>query len=257
MSSSTQQRSQQPERPLRENPQPSIEAVAENYRHYADAWDNSRSATQLKLEYETQFLYFGHNSMKRIVCLGLNNFTRQLISEAVYAGEGTASMHQLVFLIKLLELLRGQNSILDPDVYFQDPVFTIRETEFLTSLGYSVVSDPQAFNVVDGETLVFAPRFPHDLIPRFLAVALPAAYIGPDLQDAYEFVDETFTNRARATAIMGELRRFDHARNKQHMLIYDAQQWCQATRVYWLRTDEETGLTQSPVTTQSQTQASL
>ncbi|KAL9056268.1 MAG: hypothetical protein Q9162_003059 [Coniocarpon cinnabarinum] len=45
-------------------------------------------------------------------------------------------------------------------VYAQDPIFNETDIAFLSQLGINVLKDPEAWKIIDQETLVFAPHFP-------------------------------------------------------------------------------------------------
>jgi len=57
---------------------------------------------------------------------------------------------------------------------------------FLDSLGYEVLSDPEAFAKVDDNTFVFAPHLEVAHITAALENSTPAVYIGNDIN---EYVD--------------------------------------------------------------------
>ena len=103
--------------------------------------------------------------------------TTRLEADADF-GEFVAPLHQLAVLIVLLQVLRTKYDI--PTVYFQDPNFQPVENQFLESLGYTVLDDPKAFDLMSPSTFLFAPYCPEDVNYRALDSSFPALYIGND-----------------------------------------------------------------------------
>ena len=93
-------------------------------------------------------------------------------------GEFVAPLHQLAVLIVLLQVRRTKHDI--PNVYFQDPDFQPVENQFLESLGYILLDDPEAFDLMSPSTFLFAPYCPEDVNYRALDFSFPALYIGND-----------------------------------------------------------------------------
>lgn len=70
------------------------------------------------------------------------------------------------------------------NVYFQDTEFQPVEIRFLESLGYTVLDDPETFDMMSASTFLFAPHCPDHVICRALKHSLPALYVGNDPQEA-------------------------------------------------------------------------
>lgn len=70
---------------------------------------------------------------------------------------------------------------------FQEPRFTLNDTEFLTNLGHTVVESPAAFEAVDEDALVFAIHMYRPIYEAALEKALPAMFVGTgwDVWDGY------------------------------------------------------------------------
>ena len=70
---------------------------------------------------------------------------------------------------------------------FQDPQFTDTDKEFLTSLGYTVLNDPQAFEYITESSLVYAI---HCYAPVYKSISerpRPAVLIGTDVDNFGKF----------------------------------------------------------------------
>jgi hypothetical protein len=64
----------------------------------------------------------------------------------------------------------------------QDPHFTPLDREFLGSMGYEVMDDPDAFASIDEGSLVFAVHCSSGLYARIREAADPAMLVGNDIQ---------------------------------------------------------------------------
>lgn len=75
------------------------------------------------------------------------------------------SLDQLAYLELLLESLLDEGVVVEK--YAQDPAFNDLDQLLLREMGYRVVKDPQGFEVVDEDTLVFAPHLDHVFTHQF------------------------------------------------------------------------------------------
>ena len=81
----------------------------------------------------------------------------------------------------LSNILAGQKHQI-ADVYLQDPAFNRLDEEFIVSLGYTVVENPEAFDKVDTTTFLFVPHLEAQFYAMVLEVAHPSLCIGNDLE---------------------------------------------------------------------------
>ena len=109
----------------------------------------------------------------KCVCLGLGSLS---------ASVSASPKYELAALMSILDILASypgtSSDHADPDlnlpvlVTFQDPAFTEVDKTFLTArLGHSVVETPQAFDLIDEETFLFAPHLEHDVLASALLAA--------------------------------------------------------------------------------------
>ncbi|KAF7911502.1 uncharacterized protein EAE98_011972 [Botrytis deweyae] len=101
-----------------------------------------------------------------VACLGLGSFER--------CGENKRSFGQLAALMKIMELLE-----IPPTArkVMQDPDFSPGDKRFLTRCGFEVVDDPQGFEAVNEETLVFEVGGYNCMNQRIMDRPWPAAFI--------------------------------------------------------------------------------
>ncbi|KAK4694109.1 hypothetical protein P7C71_g3419, partial [Lecanoromycetidae sp. Uapishka_2] len=159
--------------------------------------------------------------------------------EAMWYPEADAPMNQLVFFTKLLELLRQEHTI--SDVIFQDPMFTEVQQAFLKSQGFTVAYEDDAYTKLNPTTFVFAPRLNNDKAAGCFGVAQPALFIGNDIDEVIDFVEEFGDNpifvRTRGLTpeyILDQSRRFRDAFSKEPLPLLDNQKWCKVTYIYWI-----------------------
>ncbi|THV50334.1 hypothetical protein BGAL_0155g00210 [Botrytis galanthina] len=103
---------------------------------------------------------------KNVACLGLGSFER--------CGERKASFGQLAVLMKIMELLEIPTTARK---VMQDPDFSPGDKRFLTRCGFEVVDDPQGFEAVNEETLVFQVGGYNCMNKRIMDRPWPAVFI--------------------------------------------------------------------------------
>ena len=121
----------------------------------------------------------------QVVCLGLGTFGYfQVISDngsPTNPAHRSCSYHQLIALELYIELLNShqKNSIIkSSDVYFQDPAFEKVDEEFLSSKGFTVVPDPDAYNKMTSTTFLYAPYCPWMFVFNAFVVERPVLFMG-------------------------------------------------------------------------------
>lgn len=67
-------------------------------------------------------------------------------------------------------------------VYLQDPAFTTLDTQFLQKLEYNVLPDPEAFEHIDGNSLVYAIHCYADIYEKVSKRENPAVMICTDME---------------------------------------------------------------------------
>lgn len=215
-------------------PEPSLQVVAEEYQRQVERFNASGSAQLLSRLFEEELELFPNNTITRIVCLGLNRITARMTwqgpRERSNYEQSTAPFHQFVFMTLLLDLLKKRHNI--TEVILQDPAFKEVEIAFFESLGFKVLRDPQAYFAVDAETFVYGPRFPRDLIIKFIGMAFPAVFIGENLNEAITFTQATNQGPA-APHLIEQLAKFRDAMRERPMSNFDNEHWCRGTSIYW------------------------
>ncbi|KAL9005945.1 MAG: hypothetical protein Q9188_001310 [Gyalolechia gomerana] len=120
--------------------------------------------------------------------------SRERIDRCIVLGLGSlsngrrSSWWELVFLESVLELLflsasseRETSSDWELKIYVQDPVFNDLDVAFFKSLGFIVLSDPEAFDYISPSTFLFAPHLEAEVYVRALKKAKPGLCVGTDL----------------------------------------------------------------------------
>ncbi|KAL9024749.1 MAG: hypothetical protein Q9196_006282, partial [Gyalolechia fulgens] len=120
--------------------------------------------------------------------------SRERIDRCVVLGLGSlsngrrSSWWELVFLESVLDFLSLSSSAENEGprderlpVYIQDPLFNDVDIAFFNSLGFIVLSHPEAFEHMSTSTFLFAPHLELEVYRRTLKTAKPRLCVGTDL----------------------------------------------------------------------------
>ena len=148
-------------------------------------------------EMKTEFEYWKKGWEESSAYLELKKLLdekKTVVSDVVFLGMGSlqssrregrrASGTQLAALQTMLQVL-GHGKELKATL--QDPQFTKLDDEFLTSLGYTVVQDPQAFKATGEKTLVYAVHCYADIYKKISEGPRPAMLVGTDVENFGRF----------------------------------------------------------------------
>ena len=218
-----------------------------------EAWALKKISEQLQ-EYITDVMQPRHyQALKNVfdinhetiltqcICLGLGRFDIIAGQERskMHDENSHTSLHQLAVLIAMLEILEDGHSI--QEIYFQDPLFSGVEKDFIQTLGYTVLEDPAACAKMTTSTFFFAPFIPYSVITDALAVAFPALYIGNSPAEVLWTIRRPETTDQWLISIVETLERFqsstEHGEPLPRFDYHDRtlRAWTNATRVRWLK----------------------
>ncbi|KFY21425.1 hypothetical protein V491_02992, partial [Pseudogymnoascus sp. VKM F-3775] len=128
-----------------------ISTMTADFRHYQNLWLESKACTSLRGTIQslkgTKDRYV---PVDNIVCLALGS--PQHTKEICRA----ASLTQLAVLLTIMEELDLNPQTMSQKPVAQDPSFTPLDAEFLSSLGFAVVDDPEGFLAITENTLVYS-----------------------------------------------------------------------------------------------------
>ncbi|KAL9579521.1 MAG: hypothetical protein Q9212_005062 [Teloschistes hypoglaucus] len=178
-------------------PIPSGQTLTElqkTHAHYRTQWLASPSQQQI------------HDLFVREVLPSLNDpvaVKKQGIDRCVVLGLGSlsnggrSSWWELVFLETVLSLLQPaasdtssgpQDEGAPPiEIMIQDPVLNVMDHTFFSSLGYTVLADPMAFDEITESTLLFVPHLEVNVYAEALSKARPIMCAGTDVR---EYIDK-------------------------------------------------------------------
>ena len=132
--------------------------------------------------------------ISNIICLGLGSLSGAVgrccctpTTPEAEVEANTEAMAQLVFLEEWIKQLRTRFEIPDSKIYFQDPMFNSVDREFLTSLGYTVISSPASSSILNNETFLFAPLLEEIPLYMSLKTSFPGIYMGDSLTDNHSW----------------------------------------------------------------------
>ncbi|OBT47983.1 hypothetical protein VE00_01682 [Pseudogymnoascus sp. WSF 3629] len=128
-----------------------LETMEEEFQHYQELWLKSsaytslqRTLVALRLERDS------HVTVDNVVCLALGS--PQNMKEECRGR----SLTQLAVLMTIIEDLDLDPQTTPGKFVAQDPIFTPLDAEFLSSLGFTVLSDPEGFLEITENTLVYS-----------------------------------------------------------------------------------------------------
>lgn len=145
-----------------------LEELKADYEYWRKAWEESDAHKDLveKIEVGKE----GKRSVDNVVLLGLGSLQSS-------RREGRrSSATQLAALQTIIQTLGG-----DMKLVAQDPQFTDLDKEFLTSLGYTVVEDPEAFKSIEEGSMVYAIHCYARVYKAVSEVPRPVLLIGTDV----------------------------------------------------------------------------
>ncbi|KAE8454680.1 hypothetical protein EG329_000303 [Mollisiaceae sp. DMI_Dod_QoI] len=150
----------------------SLEEMKDDFAHWKKAWEECVAYEALKQKLE------GMEKVESAVVLGLGSLQSS-------RREGRrASATQLAALQTIIEILRGDG---DLPVVLQDPQYTDLDKEFLVSLGYKVVDDPEAFTYIGTGSLVYAIHCYGPVYKQVSDGPRPAVLIGTNVENFGRF----------------------------------------------------------------------
>jgi hypothetical protein len=146
-----------------------LEELKTDYEYWKQAWEESEPCKDLREKIAAGRK--GKRAVNNVVLLGLGSLQSS-------RREGRrASATQLAALQTIVQTLAGDLK----KVVAQDPQFTDLDKEFLTSLGYGVAEDPEAFKEIKEGTLVYAIHCYAKVYKAISEAPRPALLIGTDV----------------------------------------------------------------------------
>ncbi|KAK2629145.1 hypothetical protein QTJ16_002248 [Diplocarpon rosae] len=149
--------------------------MKEDFDHWKRAWEERPACQGLKEKIKDIEIA---RKIQNVVVLGLGS-----LQSARREGR-RASSTQLAALQTIVGSLEKGTEL---QLTFQDPQFTDTDKEFLMSLGYKVVHDPEAFAEVGEGSLVYAIHCYGKLYKSISERPRPAVLIGTDVENFGRF----------------------------------------------------------------------
>lgn len=169
--------------------------LQKSHTHYREQWLPSTCyqnlQTILKTDFTSSFPSF--KRIDRCITLGLGSLSNGRRS----------SWWELVFLESVLDFLspspiteeeeeeearnkreKSHNEKLQ--IFIQDPVFNDLDVAFFQTLGFTALSDPEAFDHITPSTFLFAPHLEIEVYERALEKAKPRLCVGTDLGECLD-----------------------------------------------------------------------
>ncbi|CZR63137.1 uncharacterized protein PAC_13034 [Phialocephala subalpina] len=154
-----------------------LEEIKDEFEHFKRAWEERPACHDLKSKLQDL------NNIENIIILGLGS-----LQTSRREGRRTSAT-QLAALQTILEILREADGTTaagdrkDLPVVLQDPQYTEIDKAFLSSLGYKVVDDPEAFKEVTEGSLVYAIHCYGPVYKSISEGPRPRVFIGTDIEN--------------------------------------------------------------------------
>lgn len=122
--------------------------------------------------------------MTQAVCLGIGTFDPE---DGAWEVKRRTHIQLVAFQFIVAELFQGQ-SRMPIRCFFQEPLFTPADRDFVGGLGHEVVESPAGFDMIDQGTLVFGVHLYRDIYNHAISKCMPAVFIGTGLNVWEEYV---------------------------------------------------------------------
>ncbi|KAL8932203.1 MAG: hypothetical protein Q9211_006461, partial [Gyalolechia sp. 1 TL-2023] len=173
--------------------------------------------------------------------------SRERIDRCVVLGLGSlsngrrSSWWELVFLESVLDFLSLSSSAENEGphderlpVYIQDPLFNDVDIAFFNSLGFIVLSHPEAFEHMSTSTFLFAPHLELEVYRRTLKTAKPRLCVGTDLGEC----TDRQSNYERRTE-KEVFSQYQDATLSRRLPEFERDPWTQFTSISWMQSTDE------------------
>lgn len=152
----------------------SVSDIQKDHDRFENQW---RESTCLRRLNDLVTSNSSKPKVTRAVCLGIGSFDPE-------DGAWEVKRRAHVQLAAFLSIVAGFQSQGEPSTiqcFFQEPLFTASDRDFVRSLGHEVVESPRGFEMVDRETLVFGIHLYRDIYSQAISRSVPAVFIGTGL----------------------------------------------------------------------------
>lgn len=174
-----------------------------------------------------------HAAVTKAICLGAGSFGGPLDGGEAFRR---AHLQTAAFLDMVDQLRQGGQPI---PCYFQEPMYTDADKNYIQSLGHTVVEAPIASRMVTDTSLVFAIHFPLRDYLEVLSGVLPAMLVGTGYSTCEGL--PSFSVDSKSLLALGPLRAVDNTFDA-YRFPQDKQDYCFSdTLIYWQRRDIEQG----------------
>ncbi|KAL8694700.1 MAG: hypothetical protein Q9218_000711 [Villophora microphyllina] len=183
---------------------------------------------------------------------------KKKIDRCVVLGLGSlsngrrSSWWEVVFLENVLSLLwpaldslsSRQEGTTPIKVLVQDPVLNAVDHSFFSSLGYTVLADPLAFDEITETTFLFAPHLELDVYAKALSGAQPIMCVGTDLKECIEKVTTRSRQGGREkdregkSEEKGVFQKYINATMSKSLPEFERDEWMYFTCIYLKQPDD-------------------
>lgn len=174
--------------------------MKEEFEHWKRSWEERPTCQALK---ERMKDVEKDRKIENVVVLGLGS-----LQSARREGRRSSATQ----LAALQTIVDGLDSGAERQIVFQDPQFTRMDKEFLTSLGYKIKEDPEAFAEVGKGSLVYAIHCYAQVYKSIAERPRPAVLVGTDVGNFARFDAYVLFLETREAANSSQFRRYNCTR---------------------------------------------
>ncbi|KAL1844898.1 hypothetical protein VTK73DRAFT_1545 [Phialemonium thermophilum] len=170
------------ETPPNPSPQLTLEQIARRHDRISTEWRAGACCAQLRSLVEKSLP--SHVRLTRAVCLGIGSF-EPVESVPMVARVAHVQLEAFRVMAELLEAHCGA----PVQRIIQEPCFSPTDKQFCESLGFRVVDTPTAFDMIDGETLLYGIHLYIPTWAQALRKQLPGCWVGCRVDDCERYRD--------------------------------------------------------------------
>ncbi|MCJ1241569.1 hypothetical protein MMC14_009575 [Varicellaria rhodocarpa] len=205
------------------NPGDSMKTIEHEYSRCLSHWRDFRGwkdidwIQELKDAFQVALEESSSHSITQIICINIGQFGN--IRRSRDLKHKSISYHRLIALEFYLDLLNLQQGpkIEAKDVFFQDKDLKWIDKQFLSSKGFTVLQDPDAYNKMTSGTFLYAPSSPWwDTFNAFM-IAYPTLYMGQSCDDYHNCIKELPAPKHPKASSLCEWKLDDNWQNRGSM----------------------------------------
>jgi hypothetical protein len=149
----------------------SVSEIDAEYHKLRTQWRDSTGSASLGSI--SQSIGSSNPGVTRAICLGIGSFDPP---DGAWEAKKTTFIQFIAFQAMVEELEKCSKSTIP--CFFQEPLFTDSDKQFIQSLGHTVVESPEGSNMIQSDSMLFGIHLYRPLYAQALERSLPAIFVG-------------------------------------------------------------------------------